>query len=501
MSALEEIRDQEIEYCAGDIVYFVLTYGHIEDRDNPDNIIQPFNLWPEQKHAIKVMQRHKHTIILKARQLGITWLTLHYAAWLMLCHTGRSVIGLSRSESEAMELIRRMCVILRNMPELIAEKGEIPLGWTGPWFESTALTLKIHFRNKNVSTMQCFPSNENAARSFTADLLIFDEWAFQQFDRKIWASAFPIINRPLSGQVIGLSTIERGSLFEELFTGDNDFYKIFIPWYADPKRDEKWYQETKKNLKDRMSAEYPATIEDALTVPGGAYFPEVSEDSLITDKELEGNTITYFTMDYGLDRMAAYWIKRDAFGNSQIIREHCESNLTIGAASETIKAITKGLIDNETIQGVALYLAPPDLWNRSQESGKSRAILFLENGVNLTKSSNDVDAGCAAMKEDLAHETGEKSRLTVLNNCAPELYDCLRKIQHDEKKPNRYANDPHNLTHAPDALRYYSIYWTTNASVKKDEKHAKWTEDMYEDFENAGDEDRKYLLSKWGEPG
>ena len=260
-------------------------------------------------------------------------------------------------------------------------------------------------------------------------------------------------------------------------------------------------QETKKNLKDRMSAEYPATIEDALTVPGGAYFPEVSEDSLITDKELEGNTITYFSMDYGLDRMAAYWIKRDAFGNSQIIREHCESNLTIGAASETIKAITKGLIDNETIQGVALYLAPPDLWNRSQESGKSRAILFLENGVNLTKSSNDVDAGCAAMKEDLAHETGEKSRLTVLNNCAPELYDCLRKIQHDEKKPNRYANDPHNLTHAPDALRYYSIYWTTNASVKKDEKHAKWTDDMYEDFENAGDEDRKYLLAKWGEPG
>ena len=500
MSAFDDIRTQEIEYCAGDLIYFVLTYGHIEDRDQ-EEIIQPFKLWDEQKNALKGMQTHKHTIMLKARQLGFTWLVLHYAVWLMLCHTGRSVIGLSRSESEAMELIRRTAVILRNMPELVAEKGSVPLGWTGPWFENTALSLKIHFGDRNVSTMQCFASNENSARSFTADLLIFDEWAFQQFDRKIWASAFPIINRPLSGQVIGISTIERGSLFEELFTGDNDFYKIFIPWYADPRRNEKWYQETKKVLKDKMSSEYPATIEEALTVPGGAFFPEVEESSILTDEPLEGNTITYFSMDYGLDRLAAYWINRDSYGHSQIIREHCESNLTIGAASETIKAITQGLIDNETITGVALYLAPPDLWNRSQESGKSRAILFLENGLNLTKSSNDVDAGCAAMKEDLSHGYGEKSKLTILNECAPELFNCLTKIQHDEKKPNRYANDPHNLTHAPDALRYYSIYWTTNASAMNNAKHTHWTADMYEDFENAGDDDRKYLLSKWGEPG
>lgn len=499
MSKVSEIREAEIKFCAEDVVYFVLNYGHIEDRDS-EEVIQPFRLWKEQIEALKALEKHKHSIILKARQLGISWLVLHYAAWMILCHTGRTVIGMSRSEVEAMELVRRMAVILRNMPELIAEKNDIPNGWSGAWFENTALSLTIHFPDKSLSVFRCFASNENSARSFTADLLIFDEWAFQQFDRQIWASAYPVINRPLSGQVIGVSTIKRGSLFEELFTGENDFYKIFIPWYADPKRDEKWYAETKKVLGDAIQAEYPATIEEALTVPGGAFFPEVKDSSILTEKPLEGNIYTYFVMDYGLDRLAAYWINRDSLGNAQIIREYCESNLIIGAAADVILNITRGMIENGTISQVVQWLAPPDLWNRSQETGKSRAILFQEAGLTLTKVNNDVAAGCSALKEYLAHDEGELSRLTILNNCAPELLRCLKKIQHDEKKPNIYANNPHDLTHSVDAARYFAIYWTLSADRPEKEKKKQWRADQWEDYENATEEDKVILRKKWGEP-
>ena len=498
MSKISDIRKAEIKYCSEDLTYFVLNYGHIEDRDS-EEVIQPFKLWDEQITALKALEGHKHSIILKARQLGISWLVLHYACWILLCHTGRSVIGLSRSENEAMELIRRAAVILRNMPELVAEKNNLPQGWGDAWFENTALTLTVHFPDKSMSVFRCFASNENAARSFTADLLIFDEWAFQQFDRQIWASAYPVINRPLSGQVIGVSTIKRGSLFEELFTGDNDFYKIFIPWYADPKRDEKWYEETKKVLGDQMQAEYPATIEEALTVPGGAFFPEVTDDSILTDEPLKGNVYTYFVMDYGLDMLAAYWINRDSLGNAQIIYEHCESNLIIGAAADTIISITRGLISNGTIKDVVQYLAPPDLWNRSQETGKSRAILFQEAGVTLTKVNNDIAAGCSALKEYLAHGLG-KSKLTILRNCAPTLLKCLKKIQHDEKKPNIYANTPHDLTHSVDSVRYFSIYWTLSAEETKKDDQKAWRADQWEDYDNATEADRVLLIQKWGEP-
>ena len=212
--SLAEIRENEIEYCRDHIVYFVERYGHIEDRDSPE-IIVPFKLWKEQKETLNDFLNHKWTIVLKARQLGISWLVLHYAVHKLLCFCGRSVIGLSKSEKEAQELVRRTVFILRNMRALVREKTD-RAGWDGAWFESNAMSVTIHFPGKSDSVFQCFASGENAARSFTADLIIFDEWAFQQFDRSIWKAALPVVNRPNSGQVIGVSTIERGSLSKSL---------------------------------------------------------------------------------------------------------------------------------------------------------------------------------------------------------------------------------------------------------------------------------------------
>ncbi len=497
--SLSEVRQKEIEYCAEHIVYFVESYGHIEDR-NSSEVIVPFKLWKEQKEALEEMLSHKWTIILKARQLGISWLVLHYAAWLMICHTGRSVIGLSKSETEAKELVRRMVLILRNMRALVREKTD-RTGWDGAWFEWNALSVTIHFPGKSDSTLQCFASGENAARSFTADLIIFDEWAFQQFDRSIWTAALPVVNRPLSGQVIGVSTIQRGSLFEELYTTpDNGFHKIFIPWYADPSRTQKWYEDTLKlSGKAAMWAEYPATVEEALDVPGGRYFEEVSDSSILSNDRLQ-QTVCYVAMDYGLDKLACYWILRDRFGNSQIIHEEYESNLIISAAADRILRVSNELIEREEITRVEQYLAPPDLWNRSQETGKSRAILFSEAGLMLTKVNNDMKAGCLAIKENTAHGEGQKSKLTIYHNCAPNLLNSLKKIQRDEKKPDIYAKDPHDLTHSVDGLRYYCVYWTHGAQIKDEKKRKKWRKDQWEDYRNANLKDRQYLISIWGEP-
>lgn len=500
MNDLAKIRQAEIDYCAGNVVYFVSTYGHIEDR-NSEEIVQPFRLWDEQKQALEDMLSHKWTIVLKARQLGISWLVLHYAAWLMVCHWGKSVIGLSRTEDEAKELIRRMGVILRNMPALVREKGNTA-GWDGAWFESSALKVTIHFPGHADSVFQCFASSENAGRSFTADLLIFDEWAFQQFDRAIWTAALPVVNRPLSGQIIGVSTIKRGSLFEELYTTpDNGFFKIFIPWYADPNRTQKWYDDTLKlSGKAAMWAEYPATVEEALEVPGGRFFPEVSDASILSEDRLRQNLVCYVALDYGLDMLACYWIIRDAFGNCQIVKEIHEPNLIIGAAAERILETSERLVSTEEIPTVQQYLAPPDLWNRSQETGKSRAVLFAENGLNLTKVNNDIAAGCMAMKEMLKHGEGQKSKITILNNAAPNLLRCLKKIQTDDKKVNQYAKDPHELTHSVDALRYFCVYWTHGATNKEEKVRKKWRQDQWEDYRNASIKDRQYLLSIWGDP-
>ena len=492
---LQELRQSEIEYCKQDVEYFIDTYGHIEDKD-AEELIQPFRMWKEQRNALKSIMEHRLNAILKARQLGFSWLVMHIAAWLLLCFTGRTVIGLSRTEEEAKELVRRLGVILANIPELIAEVSHQPPGWTGPTFRATALELTIFFPDGPVSVFKAFPSSPNAARSFTADLIIFDEWAFQQFAAEIWTAAFPVINRPFGGKVIGLSTIERGSLFEDIFTNpDNGFNKIFIPWYADPRRDDEWYQNTKRALGDLITQEYPASIEEALTVPGGAFFPEVNARNTLTDKELTGNVLKYVAIDYGLDMFSAHWFRVDAFGNAQIYREYDKPNLTISEAA----GVLLSMCEEETIE---LFLAPPDLWNRSQESGKSRAQLFEESGVSLTKTSNDFAAGCAGMKEWLRPKgENQKSRLTIIEGTAPNLYRCLQKIQKDKKRPNVYAKDPHDLTHDVDSLRYFCVWWTNIAEAVRDNSNRNtWTSDLLEDYENGNEEIKAMMIAKYGAP-
>ena len=78
-----EFRQEEAEYCKGDPVYFVENYCHIEDKD-ADELIQPFTLWDGQKMALKAFAEHRHCIVLKARQLGFTWLALAESARLLV---------------------------------------------------------------------------------------------------------------------------------------------------------------------------------------------------------------------------------------------------------------------------------------------------------------------------------------------------------------------------------------------------------------------------------
>ena len=487
-----ELREMEYDYCREHLEYFVDTYGHIEDKDS-DVLIQPFKIWEAQREALRSIQKNKLNVILKARQLGITWLVLHYALWMML-RPGKTVIGLSRTEEEAKELVRRMAVILDSMRAMFAPKNDQPINWVNATWENTALELDIHFPGKPDSIFQCFPSSPNAARSFTANLIIFDEWAFQQFAEEIWGAGYPTINRPSGGQVVGLSTIDRGSFFERVFTDpDNGFNKIFIPWHADPRRDEKWYEDTKRALgEDLTTQEFPATIEEALTVPGGSFFPEVKRDTHLVKEELEGKLTRYVALDYGLDMLAALWIQVDTKGNAQVYREYGAPNKTIGAACDILRSLSS----DEKIQ---YWLAPSDLWSRDQVTGKSRAILFSENGITLTKTSRDFPAGCASMKEWLKSD-GTPPKLTILDGCAPNLYRCLQKIQKDKKRPNVYAKDPHDLTHFPDSLRSFAVWWVRSPELEYETIEQKCHSSILEDIENASGADREYLLRKYGEP-
>lgn len=187
----------------------------------------------------------------------------------------------------------------------------------------------------------------------------------------------------------------------------------------------------------------------------GQYFSEFNRQlHVIEPFVIPSHWRRYITLDYGLDMLACYWIAVDEQGNAYVYKELYESDLIISEAAKRIKEVNSE-------DDIHKKYAPPDLWNRRQETGKSAADIFKENGVVLTKTANDRVQGWYNVKEWLKPyktrdiETGEKittASLKIFKNCV-NLIRTLPQLQHDEKNPNDVANQPHELTHAPDAIR------------------------------------------------
>ena len=279
----------------------------------------------------------------------------------------------------------------------------------------------------------------------------------------------------------------------EPFIGEDGLRRIFIPsLLSDNKFLEEGDPEYRKRLLALPERERRALLYGDWNIFEGQYFTEFDPTRhVIAPFEIPVSWRKYRTIDYGLDRLACLWIAISPDGNAYVYREFCKSNLTISSAAAEILARTP---QNEEIYAT---LAPPDLWNRSQESGRSKAILFSEYGLNFTKTGNDRECGWLAVKEMLLGGEGRMS-IYFFSSCQ-EIIRCLPALLVDRLRPTDCATEPHDITHAPDALRGFALFSARPAEIKPQIK-CKWTRDMWEDYEAASQKEQKYLIKKYGEP-
>lgn len=193
-----------------------------------------------------------------------------------------------------------------------------------------------------------------------------------------------------------------------------------------------------------------AWLEGDWNVFAGQFFTEWREETHVCEPfPIPGHWRRYFAMDYGLDMLAGYFIALDEGGRAWVYREVYQPDLIISEAARAILKAAEG-------ESVESWLAPPDMWNRRQDTGKSVAEIFAEHGIPLTRAQNDRVTGWLDMKEWLKPR-GEETRwaaLTVFRSCK-NLIRCIPLLQFDERRPNDVATQPHEITHAPDAIRYF----------------------------------------------
>ncbi len=218
----------------------------------------------------------------------------------------------------------------------------------------------------------------------------------------------------------------------------------------------------------------------------GQYFSEFDRDTHVIEPfELPADFARYIAIDYGLDMLACLWIATDRYGHAYVYRELYESGLILSEAAQKIQEYSSG-------EPIYAAYAPPDLFCRRQETGQSAIDIFAAHGISFYKSNNNRVKGWYSVKEWLrpVPDTDGKlrPRLRIFRSCT-NLIRTLPALRFDDKNPNDTASQPHELTHAPDALRAFTasvnIPYTPEIDLMQKTAEPEYA-DSYADFLNYG---------------
>lgn len=210
----------------------------------------------------------------------------------------------------------------------------------------------------------------------------------------------------------------------------------------------------------------------------GTFFPEFRRETHVIAPfvRVPREWKKYRAFDYGLDMFACLWVAVDFEGRAYVYREVQQSGLIVSEAAKLANALTP------PEEHIEFTIAPPDMWNRQKDSGRSMAEIFTQYGLGLLKASNNRVQGWMAVKELLKPMKSDTDRpgLLVTENCVGLIRN-LPSIQHDEKNPSDCATEPHEITHICDAARYFCVTRVLGAQ--------KIEEKIVDDFDEGEDYD------------
>lgn len=225
----------------------------------------------------------------------------------------------------------------------------------------------------------------------------------------------------------------------------------------------------------------------------GSYFKNFSETKHVCREfPIPKSWPLYRSFDYGLDMFSlGYWAV-DTDGRCWLYRYFEQDNLIVKDAAQA--ALENTLPDEDII----VTYAPPDMWNRSKDNGKTVAELFAQYKVPIVRSDNNRQQGHLVVRNMLHNiplndpyvismfppnkAPKKMPGLMIFDVCKPVIED-LRDIQADEKNPNDCAKQPHDVTHSVDMVRYFCVSRVSPAEQQTEAPDPYEEEDKLENME------------------
>jgi hypothetical protein len=232
----------EIVRCGKDPAYFCNKYIKIS---HPMRGLIPFELYDFQQESLYSFKKNRFSVILKARQLGISTTVAAYVCWMMLFHRDKNVLVVATKLGTATNLVKKIKGIHRHLPS---------------WLKIADISIdnRTSFELSNGSQVKASSTSGDAGRSEALSLLVVDEAAFVEGMEELWAGLYPTLST--GGRCIALSTPNGvGNWFHKTYVeaveSKNDFNTICLPWSVHPERDNAWFDKETRNMSRREIAQ------------------------------------------------------------------------------------------------------------------------------------------------------------------------------------------------------------------------------------------------------
>jgi hypothetical protein len=234
---------REIGKCGKNPDYFINNYAKIS---HPLKGLIPFKTYDYQKNLLEQFNDHRFTVILKARQLGISTITAAYVAWMMIFHRDRNILVMATKFGTAANLVKKVKHIIKYLP---------------PWIKQLAKVTvdnKTSFELSNGSEIKASSTSADAGRSEALSLLVVDEAAHVEGLEELWTGLYPTLST--GGRCIALSTPNGvGNWFHQTYIDSeaekNDFFPVQLMWDVHPERDQDWFEHETRNMSRRQIAQ------------------------------------------------------------------------------------------------------------------------------------------------------------------------------------------------------------------------------------------------------
>ena len=159
-----------------------------------------------------------------------------YVGHFMMFNKDKQISIICINQKKAVNLLKKIKLIFKQLPDWLRPKV----------VEDNKKSIVL----ANGSVCYAQGTTQNAGRSQSLSLLIFDQAAFIQGIEQIWKAAYPTLS---TGGCCILNTTPNGvNWFFKIHSagknGQNDFFPMQLQWWLHPDRGQKWKQDQIKNL-------------------------------------------------------------------------------------------------------------------------------------------------------------------------------------------------------------------------------------------------------------